>query len=322
MTRKLYCVAAVLLGLVGGLLVAELLARSEGSYRRHLTALDNLLEWKAAREGVSALPRIGDESRDIIVIGDSFSVGYLLSREEAWPARLERRLQAPEYALEETVGNFARSGTNLGHHLRTLERVLSRATPKLVLLQLFVNDFTIVRYGDLSGIAERPPPPRFAWLGLWFQRHLTQSHVGWYLRRATLRYPTEQEGWLGWMQRFGPAELPHWREVRRDYHAIADLAAAASVPIVTFMMPAQIWDGREYPFTELHESARASIEPVAEHYYDLLSFLQEQAERGRDHWVSTDLPDAHPDAQTHKWYSIAVLRYLEESGLVARLQPL
>lgn len=78
-----------------------------------------------------------DEPR-ILVLGDSLSAGYGLSRDSGWVRLLERRLA--EQGFPHRVVNASVSGDTTAGGLTRLPRLLERHTPAVLILELGAND--------------------------------------------------------------------------------------------------------------------------------------------------------------------------------------
>jgi lysophospholipase L1-like esterase len=83
----------------------------------------------------------------VAVLGDSFTFGWGVQAEEAWPALLEERLAAGLAGTGVTaeVLNFGVPGYNTWLQLLHWQRVVSRYTPDAVLLGYYSNDAVIDR---------------------------------------------------------------------------------------------------------------------------------------------------------------------------------
>jgi len=75
--------------------------------------------------------------KTIIALGDSLTEGYGVKEKEAFPARLERKLQESGYKWR--VINAGISGETSGETLARLNRVLG-LKPDIVILEIGVND--------------------------------------------------------------------------------------------------------------------------------------------------------------------------------------
>lgn len=83
------------------------------------------------------LPTTADRPVKIVVLGDSFSAGFGVPWDAAFPARLEQALQAKGIAV--TVANAGVSGDTVSDGLRRLDRSVPNGT-EAVILELGAND--------------------------------------------------------------------------------------------------------------------------------------------------------------------------------------
>jgi len=74
----------------------------------------------------------------ILVLGDSLSAGYGISKEKAWPALLQQRLNQQGYSLR--VINASISGDTTHGGLNRLPKALERERPAVVIIELGAND--------------------------------------------------------------------------------------------------------------------------------------------------------------------------------------
>lgn len=93
----------------------------------------------------------------LLVLGDSLSAAYGISREQGWVALLDRRLQQEGYAVE--VVNASISGETTQGGLNRLPALLERHQPDIVLLELGANDglrgtFPAVIHQNLARLTE------------------------------------------------------------------------------------------------------------------------------------------------------------------------
>ncbi len=81
----------------------------------------------------------------VAVLGDSFTFGWGVAADEAWPALLEARLASELAGLDVQVLNFGVPGYNTWTQLLHWQRVISRYRPDAVLLGYYSNDAAIDR---------------------------------------------------------------------------------------------------------------------------------------------------------------------------------
>jgi acyl-CoA thioesterase-1 len=141
----------------------------------------------------------------VLVLGDSLSAGFGIEREQSWPSLLEQRLQTrqPPFA----VVNISISGETTAGGLSRLPEALRRFKPTLVVIALGAND----------GLRGLPLAPMRTNLAAMIRAD----------RRAGAR--TLLVG-----MRLPPNYGPDY--VRQFAQTYADLAKAAQVPLVPFLL--------------------------------------------------------------------------------------
>jgi acyl-CoA thioesterase I len=77
-------------------------------------------------------------NRNILVFGDSISAGYGVDVQQAWVARLQKKLNSEEYGY--VVVNASVSGETTAGGLARLPRALRVQAPVIVILELGAND--------------------------------------------------------------------------------------------------------------------------------------------------------------------------------------
>lgn len=90
-------------------------------------------------------------ARRIVLLGDSVSFGLGVDQDEIYPARLERRLNGGRRQAWDVV-NLAIFAYNTAHELDALRSDGLKHRPELVILQFYMNDFSVPTAGG-------PPPP-------------------------------------------------------------------------------------------------------------------------------------------------------------------
>ena len=99
----------------------------------------------AGYRGPLRRPERTDRSFRVAVLGDSFTFGWGVAAEEAWPALLEARLAEQLPGADVEVLNFGVPGYNTWLQLLHWQRVVSRYQPDAVLLGYYSNDAAIDR---------------------------------------------------------------------------------------------------------------------------------------------------------------------------------
>lgn len=88
--------------------------------------------------GLALLAPAAQAAKTILVLGDSLSAGYGISRDAAWPALLAQRLQ--EKKLDYSVVNASISGETTSGGRARIDAALDRHAPQIVIIALGSND--------------------------------------------------------------------------------------------------------------------------------------------------------------------------------------
>lgn len=244
----------------------------------------------------------------IVVVGDSFTWGAGVHGEDAYPDRLEIRLNALDRRRRFEVVNFSRPGWNTVQAFKGTWRRLRRLEPDLLILGYVLND---AEPSDWSERMERrrvklrrePAPGVSAWLHghsllyktLWDRLENTRQ------RRAFTSV---------FFQHYSGAS---WEECREGLASFERWSAERGIPFLLVVFP--IFDSQideSYPYHELHELVIATAEELGIRTFDL-----REAYRGVDarRLAVTPFTDAHPNELAHRLAADALVDYLEETGL-------
>ena len=111
--------------------------------------------------GIYHPPERRPDTLRVAVLGDSFTFGWGVPAEQAWPALLEERLDAElaRAGIDAEVLNFGVPGYNTWLELLHWRRVVSRYAPDVVLLGYYSNDAVIDRrVPNVYALCPEPPP--------------------------------------------------------------------------------------------------------------------------------------------------------------------
>jgi lysophospholipase L1-like esterase len=226
----------------------------------------------------------------IAVVGDSFTWGQGIERDERFSNRLEQSLGAGYEVL-----NFGIPGDDMPEHLVRLERALS-VSPDFVLLQIYINDFET---------PEMTRPRAYPLL----PRSLASN-----LQGSSLLYGLIQDQWTQVQETLGISEsyvhymarnlrdpaAPNARESFGQLHEFFDRARASGVSAGEVLFPATDALGRygtAYPFGYLHDGVRQTCDEEKVRCVDLLALFSTFSDP-RAAWVSPF--DAHPNAMANR----------------------
>jgi hypothetical protein len=234
----------------------------------------------------------------IVVVGDSFTWGAGIEREERFSNLLEQFL-GPRYE----VFNFGIPGDNMPEHLGVLERALA-VHPDFVLLQLYVNDFETQNMHR---------PNSYALLPASLDSRLSQSSLLYDLLQDKWSQIQEavgiSEGYVHYMNaNLSDRDGPNSREAFGNFKLFFERARAAGVPAGSVFFPetdALGPHGTAYPFHYLHEGVQRACADERVTCLDLLPLFS-TFEDARAVWVSPF--DAHPNARANRLAAYEILK--------------
>ena len=289
------------------LVAAEYLARIQ--YRRARTS-GNAGDYIGRNGGWSPGPSnsLGFREREIpartpgkyriAVVGDSFTWGQGIEREERFSNLLEQFL-GPRYE----VFNFGIAGDNMPEHLTRLAQALE-ISPDFVLLQIYINDFETREMQRPHSYPLLPPPLDGDLSGSSLLYGLIGGQWAHIQQMAGL-----SESYAQYMERnLRDPNAPNAREAYGQLHEFFDRARAAGVPAGAVLFPATDSlgpNGRDYPFGYLHDGVKQLCSDVKAPCLDLLPMFSTFPDP-RAVWVSPF--DAHPNAMANKRAANEILK--------------
>lgn len=230
----------------------------------------------------------------LAVLGDSFTFGFGVEAEEAYPAVLERLL-IEEIGPRFEVLNFGVGGYSTRDELVVLAHKVRPFKPRLVLVGYVLNDPEIDPVQPLSAY--------FAPVEWWQRFHLTRL-----IARAANQRAVERAGG-GNYTRYLHAEPRKWGSVVAAFARMHELAREDSfeVAVVIFpLIPAKSW--QSYPFRAVHEQVAAAAHGKRFGVIDLLpAFSAHPPEE-----VSLNPEDRHPNRLGHEVAARAIFERIEE----------
>jgi lysophospholipase L1-like esterase len=244
----------------------------------------------------------------IVVVGDSFAWGAGVHAEDAYPDRLEQRLNTIDMKRRFEVVNFSRPGWNTIQAFKGTWRRLRHLEPDLLILTYVLNDAEPSDWNERMRrrrvkLRREPSPGASAWL-----------------HRHSLLYRTTWERLENTRQRraFTAVFFQHyagesWEECREGLELFQRQADKLGIPLLMLVFPvfdSQIDEG--YAYHELHETVATAAGELGIRIFDL-----RETYRGIDarRLAVTPFTDAHPNELGHRLAADAVLEYLEETDL-------
>jgi lysophospholipase L1-like esterase len=223
----------------------------------------------------------------VLVMGDSYTWGYAVAEEEAFPQTAERLLKERGYPDTEVI-NGGVPDYNTRQERQLLERLMPVYEPDVVFLAYLVND------AEPSTAMPTPPEETYRHARSWFLTELAETANRRVFRRNVFR---SKKDTVAGNYLDGFAEhSPKWRDSRQAIHEMRDLCAAARIPFAVLILPdfTQSFDD-QYAWRPIHEAVARWGRELGVPVFDLLTPF-----RGEDHlslWVPWD---GHPNAEAHR----------------------
>lgn len=239
-------------------------------------------------------------TKRVLVIGDSYTWGYAVAEEEAYPQVAERLLRERGRADIEVI-NGAVPDYNSRQERQLLEQLLPIYQPDAVILGYVMND------AEPATAIPVPPAEIFRHANSWVLAEAADL-----LNRRTFKrrvLPSAKDNFSGtYLEGFEAGSLK-WRDSREAIRQMRDLSAAAGATFSIFILPdvTQELDDR-YTWRVIHEAVSRWGRELNIPTYDLLDAI-----RGRDHQALLVPWDGHPNAQAHaEFANVLVAKILEK----------
>jgi lysophospholipase L1-like esterase len=243
-------------------------------------------------------------TRRVLVIGDSYTWGYAIAEEEAYP-QVAERLLAERGRPDIEVINGGIPDYNSRQERQLLEQLLPIYQPDAVFLAYVVND------AEPSTAMPTPPEEVYRHAGSWFMSELA-DHFNRHVFRRRLLPSAKDNVANNYLDGFEEGSVK-WRDSRQAIREMRDLSTAAGIPFTILMMPdfTQAFDER-YGFLKIHSAVASWGRELNVPVFDLLSLF-----RGEDHSTLLVPWDGHPNAEAHRRIAAFLAdRILEEPAFI------
>jgi lysophospholipase L1-like esterase len=242
------------------------------------------------------------ETFRIVGVGDSFTFGTGVRREDTFLAELERRLNERPGGPRFEVLNLGVFAYDTEEEAYLLYYRGMRLGPDLVVLCFFLN--------DTGGGAEREAfnTGRDRAGQPFWRRH---SRLADFVAAGIERRRGVKTLVRAYHRAF-EERAPGWVEARRAIHEAKRLTDSRDVPLVMMVFP-MLWKlSGDYPFADIHAKVVAFGQSQGIPTLDLLPAFQ--GHDGPELWVHP--ANQHPDAEAHRIAGDALYRYLLDNRLV------
>ena len=239
-------------------------------------------------------------TKRVLVIGDSYTWGYAVAEEEAYPQAAERLLEDRGRRDVEVI-NGGIPDYNSRQERQLLAQLMPVYQPDAVFLAYVVND---AEPSTAMPIApEETYRHAYSWFLAAWADHLNR-HV---FRRRLLPSAKDNVG-SSYLDGFEEGSVK-WRDSREAIREMRDLSAAAGIRFTVLILPDVTQDLDErYAWRPIHEAVTRWGRELNIPTFDLLNEL-----RGRDHQTLLVPWDGHPNADAHREIAaFLVSRILED----------
>lgn len=239
-------------------------------------------------------------TKRVLVMGDSYTWGYAVAEEEAYPQVAERVLAArgrPD--IEVVNGGIPDYNSRMERQL--LAQLMPIYQPDAVFLAYVVND------AEPSTAMPVPPEETYRHAWSWFLSE-EADHLNRHVFRRRLLPSAKDNVGSSYLDGFEEGSVK-WRDSREAIREMRDLAAAKGIPFTVLILPdvTQDLDDR-YTWRPIHEAVTRWGRELNVPTFDLLTEF-----RGRDHQTLLVPWDGHPNADAHKDIAtFLVARILEQ----------
>ena len=249
-------------------------------------------------------PAKASGTKRVLVIGDSYTWGYAIAEEEAYP-QVAERLLAERGRPDIEVINGGIPDYNSRQERVLLEKLLPIYQPDAVFLAYVVND------AEPSTAMPTPPEEVYRHSRSWFLTEVAERLNRKVFRRRILPSAKDNVG-SDYLDGFEEGSVK-WRDSREAIREMRDLCAAAGKPFAILMMPdfTQGFDER-YGLLKIHSAVASWGRELHVPVFDLLTLLF----RGEDHTKWLVPWDGHPNPEAHRrMAAFLVDKILEEPAL-------
>ncbi|ANM31465.1 hypothetical protein ABI59_20675 [Acidobacteria bacterium Mor1] len=240
--------------------------------------------------GIDLLPRDAS-TRRVLCIGDSYTFGWGVPEEEAYPAQLHETLRASRPELDSQVYNLGVPGYNTVQEFHLLRQQSERYEPDLVILGFVMND------GEPQANMWRDPQRRYRFVNSWVLAELRhQVNQRLFDGEPRLRTGLDLHEPYHLTDRYLRPMLEgsrKWEATRKAFFEMAAWCAEQDIPLLVVIFPdfTQPFD-EEYAYGPIHEEVLDWSRQNEVNVIDLFHGFF-----GRDHRSFQVPGDGHPNGE-------------------------
>ena len=239
-------------------------------------------------------------TKRVLVMGDSYTWGYAVAEEEAYPQAAERLLKERGRPDIEVI-NGGIPDYNSRQERQLLAQLMPIYQPDAVFLAYVVND------AEPCTAMPVPPEETYRHSRSWFLADWA-DHLNRHVFRRRLLPSAKDNVGSSYLDGFEEGSVK-WRDSREAIREMRDLSAAAGIPFTVLILPdvTQDLDDR-YAWRTIHDAVARWGRELNIPTFDILNEF-----RGRDHQTLVVPWDGHPNAEAHvQIATFLIARILEQ----------
>ena len=252
--------------------------------------------------GAEPLPVEDPEVTRIVTLGDSFTFGFRVGVEEAYPSVLEDLLGSAAEGNNVEVLNLGVCGYNTLDEAIVLEHKALYWQPDLIVVGYVLNDPETDPIQPLNHFFHRPK----AWERFILGRVAAQA-----------KHSVDVRLWGGgdYYRYLHNPSRDKWRSVVAGLEAIHRLAEERDIPVLVVIFPDKPSvrkDWQDYPYVDIHQQVAAAAEEEGFAVLDLLDAFSEHPAR----LMRVRRNDAHPSPQAHRIAAAEIFDWITRESSV------
>ena len=236
--------------------------------------------------------------RRIVTLGDSFTFGFRVPVEAAYPDALEQQLNLNPEAPRVEVLNFGVCGYTTRDEATVLRSKAMHWDPELVIVGYVLNDPEIDPVQPLTSYFQNPA---------WWQRFDVMRRLAKLKNVLSIKF----RGGGDYVRYLHSPGHPKWRSVEAGFDDIRQATEKAGVPVLLVIFPDNYWDKwSTYPYEDIHlqvaEAARARGFDVLDLYETYSGYSPRELRVRRR--------DPHPSVMGHGVTATAIAEWIAGKG--------
>jgi lysophospholipase L1-like esterase len=242
-------------------------------------------------------------SRRICALGDSFTFGFGVRAEDAYPSALQQLFERDDATRRVEVLNMGVGGYSTADEALVLRYKALPLSPDLVTVGFFFN--------DPETLPVYPLQAAFAPVAPW-QHSTLLRRVAWALRLREIR----SLGGGDYFRYLAAPEGPAWPGLLEAFRDMGAATRPLGIPVVVLIFPetlTQTWE--RYPYADLHGRVARAARSAGLEVVDLLGAFEGYP----PHRLHISPEDRHPSAFAHRVAAQTLHAYLTENH-AARLR--